>query len=65
VHQRLPGEHLERFVVEHVAGGVVGVDQAVLSVAGVGVEGDVGNHAQFRELLFQRRTTRGTRPFGL
>jgi hypothetical protein len=51
--ERLLGQHFQRLVVEHVARDRR-VDQAVLAVAGVGVERHVGDHAQFRELLLQR-----------
>ena len=53
VAQRLLGQRFERLVVEHVAARIVGGDQSVLSVAGVGVKRDVGNDTQFRELLLQ------------
>ena len=44
-------QHRDGFVVEDIA---AVVDQAVLPVAGVGVERDVGHHAEFGKILFQR-----------
>jgi hypothetical protein len=45
--QRLLGQRFQRFVVHDVAARV-GVDQAILAVAGIGVERHVGDDAQFR-----------------
>ena len=58
--QRLPHQHFHRLVVQDVAGVV---EQAVLAVAGEGVERHVGHHAQLAgSCFFSSRTTRGTRP---
>jgi hypothetical protein len=57
LHQRLLDQHFDGLVVQDVAGVV---EQAVLAVAGERVERHVGHHAQLREFLLQRRTTRGT-----
>jgi hypothetical protein len=54
VAQRLLGQRLEGLVVHHVAARVGGVDQAVLAVAGVGIERHVGDHAQLGEARLQR-----------
>jgi hypothetical protein len=43
-------QHGDRFVIENIAGVV---DQAVLSVARVRIERDVGDHAEFREALLE------------
>ena len=51
VAQRLAGERLDGFVVHHVARRV---DQAVLAMAGVRVERDVGDDAQRRKVRLQR-----------
>ncbi len=51
--QCLAREDLERFIVQYVAAWVVGVDQAVLAMAGVRIEGNVGDHAKSGELLLQ------------
>ena len=48
----LAGQHGDGFVVEYIARVI---DQAILSVAGIGVERDVGNHAKFGKALLQRR----------
>ena len=47
---RLPGQHGDSLIVQHIA---AVVDQTVLSVAGVGIEGDVGHHAKLGKFLFQ------------
>ena len=41
MRQGLPGQHRDRFVVHHVSGIV---NDAILAVRGVGVQGDVGNY---------------------
>ena len=41
-------QHLDRLVVDHVA---ASVDQPVLPVAGVGIERDVGEHADLRRRM--------------
>ena len=51
VAKRLLDERGDRLVVEHVAGGV---DQAVLAVAGVRIERDVGDDAELGKALLQR-----------
>jgi hypothetical protein len=48
-----------RLVVDHVAGVV---DQAVLAVAGVGIERDVGDDAQFGKAPLRARTARLDQP---
>ena len=48
--QRLADQHLHGFIVHHVAGGV---DQAVLAVGGKGVQGHIGDHAQFRKRVLE------------
>jgi hypothetical protein len=62
LHQRLLHQHLDRLVVEDVAGVV---EQAVLAVRGERVERHVGHHAQLGEALLQFAHHRGTRPSGL
>ena len=52
--ERLFGQGFQCFVVAHVGARIIGGDQAVLSVAGVGVERDVGDDAKFGELPLQR-----------
>ena len=47
---RLLRQHFDGFVVDHIA---AVVDQAVLAVASVGVERDIGHHAEFGEILLQ------------
>ena len=51
MRQRLLHQRFDGVVVDDVA---AVVDQAVLAVGGVGIERDVGDHAQFREALLQR-----------
>jgi hypothetical protein len=55
-------QHFHRFVVEDVAGVV---QQAVLAVAGEGVQGHVGHHAQVGELLLQRAHHARHQAFGV
>ena len=51
--ERLADQHLDRFVVEDIA---CRVDQPVLPVAGVGIERDVGQHAdRIAERVLDRR----------
>ena len=47
MRQRLIDQHLDGLIVQYVAGLV---DKAVLPMAGEGVERDVGNDAQFRQV---------------
>ena len=61
LHQGLLDEDFDGGLVQHVAGGV---DHAILPVAGIRVEGDVGEHAEFGS-AFSSPTTRGIRPSGL
>jgi len=49
--QRLPHQRLDGGVIEDVA---VRIDQPVLAVGGVGVQGLVGHHSQLGEARFQR-----------
>ncbi len=56
LRQRLTHQHLDRGVVDDVVGLV---QQAVLAVAGEGVEGHVGHDAQVGEFLFQGPHHRG------
>ena len=51
VRERLLHERLDGLVVDDVA---AVVDQPVLAVRGVGIERDVGDHAQLRETLLER-----------
>ena len=51
LRERLLDEHLQRHVVDDVAGLV---DDAVLAVRGVGIERDVGHDAEFGKALLQR-----------
>ena len=53
--ERLFCQRFERLVVEHVTARVVGGDQAVLPVAGIGIERHVGNDAEFGKFFLQRR----------
>ena len=62
LHQRLAGQHLHRAVVEDVA---VFVEQAVLAVAGVRIERDVGEQPQAREALFQLAQCPRDQPCGV
>ena len=55
VTKRLLGQRFERLVVEHVAARIVGRDQAILAVAGIGVKRHVGDDAELGERLLQRR----------
>ena len=50
LRQRLLGQHGHGLVVQDVAGVV---EQAVLAVAGEGVERHVGHDAEFREAFFE------------
>ena len=50
MRQCLFNQHLNGFVVEHIAGFV---DQAILAVAGERIQGNIGNDAQFRAGLFE------------
>ncbi len=42
-------QHGHGLVVEHIT---ALVEQAILAVAGIGIKGDIGHHAEFREVLF-------------
>jgi hypothetical protein len=60
--ERLLDQHLDGFVVQDVAGLV---EQAVLAVAGEGVQRHVGHHAQAGKFFFSARTTRGHQAVGV
>ena len=51
LHQRLLDEDAHRVVVDDVA---AIVDEAVMAVRGVGIERDVGEHADFRHRILDR-----------
>ena len=53
MQQGLSGKDFECLVVQYVTARVIGVDQPILPVAGVGIERDVGDHPEFRKLLLQ------------
>ena len=54
--QRLLGEHRDGVVVDDIA---LDVDQPVMAVRGVGIERDVGQHADFRHRVLDRLGSRG------
>ena len=49
--ERLGGQYLDRGIVDDPA---LRVDQAVVPVAGIGVEGDIGQHPDLRHLVLDR-----------
>ena len=49
--QGLANQHLGRLVVENIA---FGIDDAVMAVAGVGIERDIGQHTDLRHRIFDR-----------
>ena len=55
LHQRLPHQHRDRLVVEDVAV----AHQAVMAVAGVGIERHVAEHADLGHRLLDRADRRG------
>jgi hypothetical protein len=54
--QGLADQHFHGVIVDDVA---ALVQDAVLAVAGVGVQGHIGHHAQLGKFFFSARTTRG------
>ena len=60
LHQRLLSQQRQRLVIQHIA---AFVDQAVLTMAGVGVQGHVRHHAQLREARLQRPHGAGHQAF--
>jgi hypothetical protein len=55
--ERLADQHLDRGVVQHIAGRI---DQAVLPVAGIGIERNIGEHAHIAAPHRGSRGSRGT-----
>ena len=41
------------------------IDQTILAMAGIGIEGDIGDDAQLREAAFQRPDGSGSEPVGI
>ena len=62
MHDGLPCQHGDRLVVHHIA---AGVDQAILTVAGIRVQRDVGDDAEFGKTGFQRGDGTGDQTIGV
>ena len=60
LHQRLLAQQRQGLVIQHIA---AFVDQAVLAMAGVRVQGHVRHHAQLREARLQRPHGAGHQAF--
>jgi len=65
VTQRLLRQRLQGLVVHHVAARIGRVDEAILAVAGVGIERHVGDHAQLRETRLERLHRTRHQPLGV
>jgi len=60
--ERLLHQRVERHIIDDVARRV---DDAVLAVRGIGVEGDVGHDAELGKAFLQRRDRARHQPFGI
>jgi len=48
VAKRLPGQHFQRFIIEDIT---AGIDQAILTMAGIRIKCHIGNYTQIGKLL--------------